>query len=298
MKNIFVYGSSFSTYIFVNSINYLLNINIGYINLLKENHTFSEFGKNSDRIKLYNKVTDCILNSDILIILDNHKLPPQILTDIVISAEKFNKILVPIDFLFDYKSKKGNFCSFNTQTPTILNISIGNNSGNLCIEMLLSKIFSDLNVNYFQSFSDQAETMTQKLQGKKLLNNKIINAISKNCSKYDAAIITLNYSSFQDMTNHCAEILSFFPDYIILNTSYRFMEYKKIESFIHYKFGVPLLIIKSNYVEVYRAENSMKCIYCKEKLQDVNYINDENLEQKLKLEILSTLTFPKDVYML
>ena len=42
----------------------------------------------------------------------------------------------------------------------------------------------------------------------------------------------------------------------------------------------------------------MKCIYCKEKLQDVNYINDENLEQKLKLEILSTLTFPKDVYML
>lgn len=297
IKNIFVYSSSYLAYIFVHTAEYLLNIPIGTFNLLTENNTLSEFGEKANKIKLFDDIDECIMNSDIIIILDNHNLPNRVISKLSDMASKYNKILINIDTLLGHECEYER-TNYIEKVPAIFNISIGNYSANFCIEMMLNRIFTNDNINFRQEFSAETLSFLQQLQRYGILHYQLENQLFRDSSAYEILIKTINYNSFYDMTYIFEKTEAVIPDYFILNTSYRFTEYNAIEKLIYYKYSAPLFLIKSNYVEIYRAEKSMKCVYCVEKQKNINYINDNNLEQKLKFDIFSKMTLPADIYIL
>ena len=294
MKNIFVYSDSFHTYEFVNVIDHLLNFRVNEINLLNENHDMREFKAKGNQIKMHDNIQQCIENSDVIILLNTPNLPTKVVAELKEIIKIKQKKLVDIDLNLSSSQMNTYRYNHNENIPVILNISIGNHSANFCLEIILNKILSSQCVDFWQEYNTETAAMLRQLNENSILNNAL-------CTKKTAGRITIrtvHYSNFQEMVDASSEIQTLLPDYIILNTNYRLHEYDKIKDYIYYRYGIPLFIVKSNFAEVYRAERSMKCVYCVEKQEGIHYINDDELELKLKFDIFSHLSFPNEIYTL
>lgn len=75
MKNVFVFSSAFVTRMLIQYIDYLTNFEIGEIIVLQENHSEKEFQLPNKRIMVYNNLVECINNCDVVIVIDQGRIP-------------------------------------------------------------------------------------------------------------------------------------------------------------------------------------------------------------------------------
>lgn len=254
MANIFIYSNSFDARTLVANINYLLNISIDKIILLKENHLSEEnFLIENIEICFHTDIYECVMNSDYVFIIENETLPTNMIQRVKKICGDTSKLCIylgslsPIcerKYINEYLDRQ-----FNEHLPTILLLSIGKLSQLFSLEILLHKVFNMYDVCFFQYFDKTTKSVFEELQKHNLLNSKLMynqdNYPSNNCINIVSVSISDNLRELHDYSNIIYKTKS---DYTILNVNATFNSIKLISNYLKYGSNVEIdMVIKSHY---------------------------------------------------
>lgn len=296
MNNVFVFSSSYLAHTFVYSIDYVLNVSIGKVYLLKENHSKNEFRDFSTEIILEENVVACMKNCDIVIVLNNGCIPPKSIVNIQGLSIKMNKQLYIVDVPNqNFSDIRKIDLSIYKVTPTILNIAIGRSSQQYCTEILLNRIFNYANVNFIQEYSTNTSHILQQFSNLKILSFEIERNFHINNSKCNVIVKSLSFEDIESMIKNLEEIKLYHPDYIVLNSDLATEYYEELKKHLYNGLSCHFCLVYSKYFRKEYAKNSFSSIFCDMYDDSYYYIDDKSIERKLKLDLFSKLSYPDKV---
>ena len=250
--NVFVYSDSMISNTLVSVLPVVLNKPIARFNLLSENHINCEhFLENSScEINLYRSLLDCVKNSDLIIAAPTTNTPKKSVVAIENEAVKSQADLISIDADINSISKRVYDVRVNSK-PLVLLISVGAGSQYSITEIMLKKIFNDFDASTFCLYTDFSVAMLSAIDSKGLLKN-YYGQNSFN-AKTNVSIVSLHYQNFELSTADINHIMTFRPDFIIVQTDYQYST-GNIYAFIDlnkniYKHPVDTLVM-SNYIQI------------------------------------------------
>lgn len=254
MANIFIYSNSYNAHAFIANINYLLNVNIDKIILLKENHLIEEnFLIENIKICFHNDIYKCIMSSDYVFIINNEALPINIINLINKICRDTGKLCISLrslspicerEHIDEYLDNH-----FNKNFPTVLLLSIGKLSQLFSLEILVHKVFNSYGVNFYQYFNKTTQSVFIELQKHNLVNSKLMyeldNYPKDNCINILSVSIPDNLRELHDYTGIIYKTKS---DYTILHTNSTFSSIQLISNYLRYGSNIEIdMVIKSHY---------------------------------------------------
>lgn len=300
--NTFIFSSSRITRSLVYNIEYVLNINISNIVVLTENHSLEDFYFTSSKIILCQNISEALLLSDIVIIINNGKLPEQKMNYIKKRGLENNQRIISIDI--NSEKRENSTLVYNqhmmNKMPTIMNIGIGDASLTYCMEIYLNKFFKDKGVNLYQTFTQYTKNIISSFEGASLINSNLIFS-----SEIDS-VIKSNYelyikSDFFDDINSMIQSLDivdlYKPNYVIFNGNARFNEQYDLETIFKYRFGCNIYIVKSKYIDVHKDEHNNKLILCPS-LCGNDFICDKEFDTDFEHNLNVNLAFPESIHIM
>lgn len=310
MSNIFIFSNAFLTNTFIYEIDFLVNIKINKIILMKENHNLNKKYPTNiiSKIEICDNIDQCILNSDyIFIIYDNlNLLPEKTINYIKNMSKQKGKVYYEIQnkhTLLGNELEKCFFYNLNAykKYPTIINISIGCAAQQYCSEILLHKILSNNKINFKQFFSNSTLSILHQLQEKDILNKTIRNNINNN-NKIEIVIYSFNIGiNFSNIKKYIQLIRNINPDFVILQTNSNFESYDLIKNYIKYGGEANLDIILKSHYNIMLNTKDYDIIYCDKIINNADIkipiydIEDYNIERDLSFEIFSLLSLPQGI---
>ena len=282
-------------------IKYLLNIRVEKLFLLKENHSTNKpFNVDCDlEIIISDNMNYCIDNCDIVIIIQSDEFPERSKEYIINRTSLQNKklcLLNEINVLEKIKFMED--IPYNS-LPVILNISNGIHSQQLCLELLLNKIFSKNNITIRQVYSQKTYSILNQLRKIKILNKNLECHLESNTSEdicYDLIVFSMDIgNNMQYLIQHADIIKKICPDFVIYQTGYEFCSYELIKKMVNFVCGSNLdMLVKSNY---YRFDNDIIVHLDKVVIQEPLYysLESNNLLKELEFNLFSKLSFPEGV---
>lgn len=292
---IFILSSSILENTIFSNLYYLINRDITKIIMLRENHTSDEYTDHmKNKVILCNTISEATEICDIAIII----LPNDTLYD------KYKKIYeyVKTKVLKTYYLNFENFSNYNNQfpiisnindIPTILILAIGNFHQVLNLEISLNELFSEKNVDFYQSFSPATTRVLEELKKQKLLNHKVERSLC--APNYDIKIVTWCCTNFQDAFNDLSlleAVHNTSPSYFFLVSERNILENEELQNALMNRLNCSFnSILYSDYVSIVWDEVATPIRIS----NDFNlYLNKEKKEL-LWNEILKRIAFPKDV---
>lgn len=149
-KKLFIYANSYSARMLIFHAEYLFNCKIMDIYILRENHNDNEHFSISPHINLTlcNSIHDAVKQSDITIVLFDKNVPQDMVNNIRQLSDKLGKKCIVINDVWNTErlDRQQNNLISNTildysNTPVVLSLSVGQFTGQYCVELLLNKIF-------------------------------------------------------------------------------------------------------------------------------------------------------------
>jgi len=300
-KNILIIGNSYESKTLLYNLDYLLNVKIGNVFLLNENHNYSDFNRGSYNfnIELKSNLEECFSACDICLLLDEKSTASKSLLELKTKCKHFDKKII----LVEGNADNPNVPVFDiNKQPIILLISTGIYEQLYCSEILLSKIFTEHGIDILQIPSVKTQHIFSCLKKNNLLNVAIENTLFQ---KPQLLLLTLeeNFIRYDvESANFYLNLMKIKPDFIILAKNSRVDINSQV---FQTRFGKKLdYIINSEFDPMYFWNDISVPLFCKKEdtsinttgqNEDVSNISDSLLPQLLYNRIISKLTMPKDI---
>lgn len=288
--NVFLCGNGYSVNSFIETLNYILNIGNNDIVLLNENYLAMKKYCSIPAI-VYKTLNECIEASDYIIVLKNENFPVHIFRNIENMVTGSNKKLVSIDVNYDSYQVLKSSDSNSADIPSVLILAMGLPLQSYCTEIKIHKALTSRGIKATQKFSNIAENVLIQLDTMKILNKSLSDQINNQKKCGDIFIETIYIG--EDM-NRIEEFIPYFsqlkPDFIVLQTDFRFQQYNIAQQIAKYWcFSRLNIMIKSRYTMV----NDKYIVYC-DSINDEHtlYTNSCDLGDNIIESIISSLTLP------
>lgn len=285
MKNIFLFLDSVTDRTLSFQIEYVLNISVGSIILMAEDHYSSDlnyfFG--NKRILIYNTLPECVDNCDIIIVSNNHL--SQLESDI-------NKEIIVVDL---NESKYENLtCNVPdlkyTEKPVIAILSVGEFCDQYNTEILVNKILSEKGAKIAQYFSPFTKSILDSCCRAGCLN---IPLLESRHSDYDTIVVAIN--GFSNYPNLIRTMCTISPDMILLCVNKSYNQEAELKQCL-YGCGNIETIIKSPYIPYGLVKGKNYPVYCGHtKSSSYTGSFEDELYGVLKESILRCIYLPKSI---
>ena len=292
MTKVFLYGNSFKISQMIYDINFLTNIDAAEIILLSDikrlYYTNSEIA-----CSFYNTPLECVEKSDIVIVLKDKIVPPQIISMIIEYSIKKRKKYYIVDETIEIDNLPRETIpeKFSTK-PVVLCVSFGAAAASLNCELLIERAFQNDAIKTWHIFSEKNMRMIENLKKNGLLNPNIDNVLFDSS---DANVIVVGIDAAQtpiSLRYFFEYITSINPDYILFQTDYSYNNRKELENVAKYICNRELdCWVQTRY---YSIENLHIISYQQiPRVIDGCYdLENRNNSEIIKFDILSKISYP------
>ena len=301
MARIFIFSNSYAAKTILLELDYLLNIEIDEIFLLKENHDEKEhYTCNNAKIKIHKSVDTCISFCDTIILIKDSNMPEKSIDYLLSESKRLNKncfvVQNPWEKEFIFSTNEKSYENFDFKKyPVILNISLGSNTQQFFIELMMNRLFVENKINFRQVYSAETSDFLHQINNFGLLNNNIFEQLNMIDNQYNIIIISLNIGNLYNMKKYVDIVKFISPDFITIQSDLNLNEYDYVNNMVKYGYFSKLdLLIKSHY---YLLQNKFN-IYCDKKIDNDFFIQDiesDNFDKKLYNAILAKIALPEYV---
>lgn len=312
----FVLGGSFVETTVINMLDYLLNIKINQFIIVEENHSYDErLIKDSTDIGLCKNMEDGIKQCDLCIIIKSKYLSDVAIEKARSVSKKSKKQIIELEYCFDKDRivSKEYYLKNMAPVPAIFNISIGEFHPSVQTEIIIHKVFSNLNLNVYYEFSKSVDAFL--LQTGKTLDFLNCDGINK---KYDVLFFSQHYDKITDLFNDYSLIQKFIdlcPDCLLLNIEAGFTDIDTLENIFKYRCNKQVdQFIISDYFHTSSFTNDYRPVYYLEKNNSTQtgiennecgikrskfvFASDKAFLNKLGLCVVSKIALPKEIHIL
>ncbi|MBE7057162.1 MAG: hypothetical protein E7388_06980 [Ruminococcaceae bacterium] len=305
MCKIFLCTDSYALRTLHCSLDYVLNVKVKEIIVLKENYKKDEVCKRRSDIKItvYDTIYECILNSEWTIIVSNSNIPAKTIDYIKQVSHNMKKGYYFIENPWNLESELNDRLIFSIKgsevstLPIIAQVSLGILSQPYFTEIALNKKFSKENIKVRQIFTDETNRLLNELNKCELLNGSLSNQIDNRVKNFDILCYSINVGNdIYSIKNYIHLFSNLKPDYLILQTDFRFNNYDLANQIVKYWCFSDLdIILKSHYT---LSDQKYK-LYCDEQLslkENVLDIESAEVEENLFRSIFNKLSLPKGIF--
>jgi len=297
----FIYSNAFAANMILSSIEYVFNIDIECVVLLKENHSIHNYYSNSNiSVQRLEKIEDCIASADIVLIVRNNFTPMKnihFIKDLSIQNDKIvYEIIDPWDTtLFNTELDTEN-CNNYKQTPVILCLYLGDKSGEYFTEMKINEMFTTNGINICHIFTKRTRDLLIQLDNCKLLNDRI--SLQLTGKREDVPLIVYSKILRRDLDElglQLVKLSTMLPDYIILQTEFDINNLEQVKNTIVYTLNKKVgQQIKSRYLFV-NNEYLLHCEQAIDNSSDTHDMYSQVLYDKLRNSIFTQLAYPEGI---
>lgn len=288
MKNIFLFLSPMLERTISFQLEYVLNIQIGSIILLSENHyaedSYYFFG--DKHIEIFDTLQECVENSDI----------------IIISKENLSKLVLPTDkkiIVINFDDSMPKSIGFSIpdldykEKPVIAILSLGEYNDQYNTEILVNKILSEKGARVLQYYSPKTKSILNSYFCNNCLNSAISMSKEKN---YDIIVISINkINSYHELLHIMCDIA---PDMILLCVNKSYKQEKELAKWM-FGCGTVELIIRSPYISYEIVKGKTYPVFCGNNKTSRFLDSFQNdLYDVLKKAISKCVCFPKEIVIL
>lgn len=294
--NLFIYSTSYVTRLFAHELKYITGECLDKIVVLGENHFLEDFQFEKNSVVLCENVNEALNISDIVVVLNNGKLPDKKMNHIIEHCCRTYKKIVPIDITTDcLKLDEQLSLDSKMDIPMILNVGIGDSMSTYRLELSLNRMFFDTNVKIFQSFSSFTSIIINTLKKHNIVNKNFIFEEDKQLyEKFQVNIKSTNYANINSLIKCFYSISNFKPDYLIINMNGRPIDMMGIENLFKYRYGLSPFFVQSKYIDINKDDQNYRPIYCHSLGGDC-FFGDQKILSKLKHDIMVRLAFPSSI---
>lgn len=299
MSKLFIFSNSFNTKTFAFEIDYVLNLKIDRLILLKENHSIDELiacGK--FKIDFYSTLDECLSECDTVLLIIDDNIPEISQNYLESMCAKLNKCCIKIINPWKDTEPTYKICeNYDYEAkPVVLLLSSGIASQPYCAEIMLNRLFYDRTIPIRQIFTELTRSVLSQLQQNGSLTEQLEAQLMSNEQPYNIIVYSIYIDEkLQNLKNFLTEFRTLSPDFIIFQSDINYQEFEKIKNIIEYNFFKKLdFFIKSNYHDI----NNLCYLYCNNNIgpnNDVEYIESETLKEKLIERILAKISFPEGI---
>ncbi len=304
---VFLLANSYTASTIATKLEYVLNVVMEELIILRENYTNSINIKYEKALHIYDTPDECVRNCDIVLIVKDFLIPEKTVCDITALASKLTKSVYLIDNPWTVLKESNTttqdvlFTDFDDQynsVPLILVLSCGSFAQSYCVEIMLSEVFLSKQMKVVQFWKPEVEKMLIQLHSQKLLNHDLAGLLKESCSNPDILIQHSSINCFEhtyDTLRLMEYILRNQPDYVILcvNGRIKITEYEY--RFFENKYGIPIdLVVQSSFIpklyideyasplEIDRMDNTKLNIYSTDTIS-VNQIYEKRIKTKINI---------------
>lgn len=296
MSNLLFVSNSFDDYILTNISDLCLDISIENIILLKEYHNCSEFKNRS--IVLSNSLEEAIQKADNIVFLSDSFQNKNLRSNIFKLASYYEKNVLGIKnpwmnanqkiesgFLEDYHNKVVILIlAFDARLQTFG-------------EIIINKIMGSFNVGFKQNFSLPTQNLISGL-GEIIRKDIVDDGLDSNII---IESMKLKNSSYANVENYNAyqKIQALNPDYVMLCTNQEYTDEMNQEfvNILKYASRTNLnLVLQSDYIYISEWDKHVFLEFpFSYKTDNLLNLQDSNLENMIKNDIVNRLAYPKDI---
>lgn len=296
MSNLLFVSNSFDDYILTNISDLCLDISIENIILLKEYHNCSEFKNRS--IVLSNSLKEAIQKADNIVFLSDSFQNKNLRSNIFKLASYYEKNVLEIKnpwmnanqkiesgFLEDYHNKVVILIlAFDARLQTFG-------------EIIINKIMGSFNVGFKQNFSLPTQNLISGL-GEIIRKDIVDDGLDSNII---IESMKLKNSSYANVENYNAyqKIQALNPDYVMLCTNQEYTDEMNQEfvNILKYASRTNLnLVLQSDYIYISEWDKHVFLEFpFSYKTDNLLNLQDSNLENMIKNDIVNRLAYPKDI---
>ena len=227
MKNIFIFSNAFVSKTLLLGINYIFSFKVSHILLLKENFMAdTAFLKKNQNIITYSTIQDCIVNCDLIFIIEDKSIPYKSIQNIQELAIKYKKEVLKIqnpyinfvtDKMQDYKLLDLEY----DKIPVVLCVSLSSLSQQLYVELLINKILNNKNVAFKQIFSNETDSLLNQIK----MSGYLCDNLTTSSDVFNLIVQSINTKDLQSLKNYLEYIRYIKPDYTLLLVDEKFNQY-------------------------------------------------------------------------
>jgi len=306
MSNIFLFSNSYMGRTILYNLDYTLGLSLEKILLLHENYKQHEcfYHFQEKQIVLCEHIEECILNSDITIVISDNNLPMKNVNIAKNMSESMGKRCIIVDGAnsnIQSPKKIKNISKFIGR-PLVLIISSGEYTQNYCTEIMLNRLFAKYGVDIYQGFSEMSNNIFQKLNANEMINPTILESqkrLPQEANIIVQTIITENIFENSKVNAEIAyKIYLMKPDYILLNVNAGVVITDIVKDIFYNKYGHKInAIVKSSYVPVVARGKKPVALYIDmfDDFEGVISAEDDLAQNTLVMDIFSKVALPKYV---
>lgn len=297
MLSLFVFGNTYDVYNTIKDIKFSFDkiLPINTINILRENYARS-LEQTYLGVNIYDNIDLCIEISDVILIIQNEKIPQKSIDHIMGRANFERKQTILINSPFSMVSqveKLNNVALDYRRCPVILNLAIGTASHCQHIEFLLNKMFNELKIPIFQKYSSIASDLLNQFKGHN------INLLVDNCNTdYEVIVISKVYNDVVSFSNDLHMFRNCYSDVVIVEIENNFDNINYLKKIIKINLGKEVdFIIRSRHKVIDKmicCSGSCKDNYDNER-KNIFDIESIELYEKLRKIIINKITFPEGI---
>lgn len=299
MSKIFIFSNSFIAHNIIYGFDKVLNIECEEFILLSENHNNFDFETGANRkVLLLESLEMCVKLCDCIFVFEDRNIPQKSLLYIKELSQLYQKKMYLLnlfsdEYYYDLKTdiNEYKFCD----VPVILNIALGLTSQFYTMELLLNRIFGDNNIPFKQFFSQSMYNYMSQLYNYSIINDQLSNQLFK-CKEYQVLIVTIDIGDdIYNLREHGNFIRKISPDYIMLQTDFKSIDYKTAHTAVNMFCNSPLdIIINSCYCNLH---DKNFIIRCNNRLnhKNIKSIESPSLKEDLTFDIFSKIAVPNGI---
>lgn len=299
MKTIFLVADAYMVKTILLCCDILFSNDVDRVFVLNENYAMADtrecIGKT--RILAVCDIDECVLNSDIIVV-DSASIPLKTQNYIKLKAKELNKQICLCN-LSDNESAEGAITSYEyKKLPVVLVLSVGNYSQSSYIELLLTKILIDFDVNFDIAPSCNTIALLEAVSSTGCANATILkNVINKSTdSDKQLHVCCMTINNIGEINDVFWIIRKMRPDFVVVSSDKDLNDYNNLRCFFQYACLSELdLIIKSHYHTAF----SSYTVYCNQPIQTGHGIVDiesDHLYSILSKRLFEKLSYPRGMY--
>ena len=183
--------------------------------------------------------------------------------------------------------------------PVVVDISLGVYAQQFKMEIFLNKLFSLLEVDFYQHFSTSTVRFLSQLQDLKIINKSLSKQLNKQVDEQnipDVILYSLDIGSDISNLKKYSELLKTLqPDYVILQTDIDFKNYEMARQLVKYAIYSEInMVVKSHF---HSTDDKIYTVYCDKCIENNNVldVDSQYIEKRLKSSIITKIAFPEGV---
>lgn len=284
-----IYSSSRLTRLLIGALENMCPRNLELL-VLRENHSDNELKVHIIPVLICENLKDAISQCDVMVILDNHKIPSYKKSYIEeqMSTKPVRTIIIDEEGTLNFDK----MCCGATenQIPIIHNVGVCDAVSTARLEFVLHRLFREMKAASAQCFTNLSANLITQLHDCGLLNKFI--------TFPQTAVLPSVYIS-----SHCYHDIDSFlcdnavypkPDILFLTLPYRIREYDELRKYVEIRYSCNAFIINTDYIDISGDGNSFRYIYCCNE-HGINSLDDLNTYNRIVEFIKTNITFPGSV---